>query len=206
MKVPHWLRWFRIMALGLMVAWPSLKAAPVVIDPLALVAAARQQVGVTVFYDPAYSKMDYPGGDVPLERGVCCDVVIRALRAQQFDLQKEVHEDMAQHFSLYPKQWGLPGPDSNIDHRRVPNLMTFFKRRGWHLALSPSATDYQPGDIVTWNLRPSGSLPHIGIVSDRKAADGTYLVIHNIGRGAQEENALFQFTVIGHYRLPKKTG
>lgn len=176
-----------------------------VIDPAKLVISARSQVGVTLGYDPSYRKLTYPGGDVPMSSGVCCDVVIRALRGQGVDLQKLVHEDMAQHFALYPKQWGLTQPDSNTDHRRVPNLMVYFKRQGWQETISAKASDYQPGDIVTWNLRTQGSLPHIGIVSDRKNAAGVPLVIHNIGGGAREEDGLFAYTIIGHYRAKARS-
>ncbi len=126
------------------------------------------------------------------------------MRGQGVDLQKLVHEDMANHFALYPKQWGLTQPDKNIDHRRVPNLMVFFKRQGWEVSVSSLRADYLPGDIVTWNLRSSGMLPHIGIVSDRKTVSGEPLVIHNIGGGAQEQEGLFAYTIIGHYR-PKES-
>ncbi|MFO1489735.1 MAG: DUF1287 domain-containing protein [Kiritimatiellia bacterium] len=165
-----------------------------------LVASARAQVGVTVGYDPAYRKLDYPDGDVPETTGVCCDVVVRALRkSHQLDLQQLVHEDMKANFSLYPANWGLKKTDRNIDHRRVPNLQTFFKRRGWSLAVTDQPGDYASGDIVTCLL--PGNLPHIMIVSDRKNADGRPLVIHNIGRGAQEEDRLFDFKLTGHYRV-----
>lgn len=165
-----------------------------------IAAAAKTQVGETVLYDPAYVKLSYPGGDVPKDRGVCTDVVIRALRANGLDLQKAVHEDMKAHFSLYPQQWGLPGPDANIDHRRVPNLMTYFKRHQTALPLSKSGTDYQAGDIVAWTL--PGGLKHIGLVSGEwNAAKTAPLVIHNIGSGAREEDVLFEFTMIGHYRV-----
>ena len=161
--------------------------------------AARAQVGITTGYDPAYRRLDYPGGDVPAGTGVCCDVVVRALRsAHGFDLQKEVHEDMRAHFAAYPKKWGLKKPDSNIDHRRVPNLQAFFQRRGWSVAVAKSAAAYRPGDIVTWDL--GNGLVHIGVVSDRQAASGTPLVVHNIGRGAQEEDVLFSWEITGHYR------
>lgn len=166
----------------------------------ALVVSAREQVGVTLSYDPAYRRLPYPGGDVPLSTGVCTDVVIRALRQQGLDLQQAVHQDMRAHFNLYPKNWGLSRPDSNIDHRRVPNLMTWFKRQGWALTTGRQAADYQAGDIVTWDL--GRGLTHIGIVSDRTAADGTPLILHNIGRGTQEEDILFAFTVTGQYRIP----
>jgi len=159
---------------------------------------ARQQIGVTVEYDPSYQSLAYPGGDVPMESGVCSDVVVRALRGLGFDLQKEVHEDMKAHFSAYPKLWGNRRTDRSIDHRRVPNLRKFFSRKGWSLPVSQSAKDYLPGDIVTCNV--AGSLPHIMIVSDRKAKDGTPLIIHNIGAGTQEEDCLFSYPLTGHYR------
>ena len=170
------------------------------LDPARLVTAARSQIGVTVGYDPEYRAIAYPGGDVPPSTGVCTDVVTRALRAQGFDLQKAIHEDMGAHFSAYPHQWGLRAPDANIDHRRVPNLMTFFKRRGWERPATADAADYQPGDVVTWNL--GGGITHIGLVSDAKTAEGRPLVIHNIGQGTREENVLFAFKIIGHYRPP----
>jgi len=164
-----------------------------------LVEAARRQIDVTTGYDPAYVVLAYPGGDVPRARGVCTDVVIRAVRdglAQ--DLQRLVHEDMRANFAAYPKQWGLTRPDRNIDHRRVPNLQTWFKRRGFALPVSRNAADYQAGDFVTCTVPPH--LPHIMIVSDRKTADGRPLVIHNIGGGTREEDVLFVFPLTGHYR------
>ncbi|MBP3499191.1 MAG: DUF1287 domain-containing protein [Akkermansia sp.] len=160
---------------------------------------ARRQIGVTVEYDSAYVGLAYPGGDVPDERGVCTDVVIRALRLLDFDLQKEVHEDMKRNFAAYPKYWGLKRPDKNIDHRRVPNLQTFFKRRGWGLPVSRNAADYKPGDLVTCLV--GDSLPHIMIVSDRRNEEGIPLVIHNIGMGTEEEDCLFTFPLTGHYRV-----
>ncbi|MCH7227937.1 DUF1287 domain-containing protein [Haloferula sp. A504] len=164
-----------------------------------IVTAARSQIGVTTRYDPAYAAMKYPGGDVEMDRGVCTDVVIRALReALDADLQRLVHEDMRANFSKYPKNWGLSRTDRNIDHRRVPNLKTFFKRRGMTLPVSKKAGDYRPGDLVTCTVPPH--LPHIMIVSNQKAGDGTPLVIHNIGRGTREENRLFEFKLTGHYR------
>ena len=163
---------------------------------------ARRQIGVTVEYDGSYERLSYPGGDVPIERGVCTDVVIRALRHLDFDLQKEVHEDMKRNFSAYPKRWGLKRPDKNIDHRRVPNLQTFFKRRGWSLPVTQKAADYKPGDLVTCTV--GGHLPHIMIVSDRKSEDGTPLIIHNIGAGTEEEDCLFTFPLTGHYRVKLK--
>jgi uncharacterized protein len=164
-------------------------------DPVAaLVAAARDQVGRTLIYDPRYEKLAYPMGDVPIERGVCTDVVIRAFRGLGIDLQALVYEDMKQNFKAYPQSWGLARPDANIDHRRVPNLATFFARRG----LSLDATDYRAGDIVTWML--PGNLPHIGIVSDRIAPSGRPLIIHNIGAGAREEDMLTAYPITGHFR------
>lgn len=183
------------LLLGLLLAFEACA-----LQPDALVTAAREQVGVTLSYDPVYRQLDYPGGDVPPSTGVCTDVVIRALREQGLDLQKSVHEDMRGHFSAYPKNWGLKRPDRNIDHRRVPNLMTWFERQGWALSLSQNAEAYRAGDIVTWDL--GGGLSHIGIISDRRAASGTPLVLHNIGRGTQEENILLRFSITGHYRIP----
>lgn len=167
-----------------------------------LVEAARDQIGKTVAYDPGYQALDYPGGDIPIDRGVCTDVVIRALRqAYKIDLQQLVHEDMKDNFSQYPKNWGLSRPDKNIDHRRVPNLKLFFKRKGWALAVSDQAADYKAGDLVTCTVPPN--LPHIMMVSDRKSWRGVPFVIHNIGLGTREEDRLFEFDITGHYRLPK---
>lgn len=166
-----------------------------------IVKAARGQVGVTLSYDPAYVGLAYPMGDVPRDRGVCTDVLIRALRdGLSADLQQLVHEDMRRHFSAYPKQWGLKKPDRNIDHRRVPNLRVFLKRRGAALTL-PKAGEFsafRPGDIVTCTVPPN--LPHVMIVSDRRTAAGRPLVIHNIGAGAREEDALATYPLTGHYR------
>ncbi len=172
--------------------------APVAEADPRLVPLARQQIGVTVDYDPSYSIIAYPGGDVPMETGVCSDVIIRALRGLGLDLQKEVHEDMKRNFRHYPQRWGLRRPDKNIDHRRVPNLECFFRRRGWQLPVTDNPADYQPGDIVTCLL--GGSIPHIMIVSDRKDSEGNPLIIHNIGSGTQEEDGLFLFELTGHYR------
>lgn len=160
----------------------------------AWVAAARRQVGVTVHYDPAYVVLAYPGGDVPLARGVCTDVVIRAFRAVGYDLQREVHEDMRAAFDAYPRLWGLRKPDRNIDHRRVPNLQAFFTRKGWAL---PANATLRPGDIVTWML--PGNLPHIGVVSDRSVG-GTPLILHNIGAGTVEDDILHRYRITGRYR------
>ena len=169
------------------------------IEPGRLVSGAREQVGVTLGYDPAYRRIAYPGGDVPAATGVCTDVVIRALRLQGLDLQKAVHEDMVANFSAYPKQWGLKRPDRNIDHRRVPNLMTWFRRKGMALALSRDTGEYRPGDIVTRDLGRGQT--HIGIVSDRLSATGEPLILHNIGAGTREEAILWRFPIIGHYRF-----
>lgn len=167
-----------------------------------LVDAARSQIGKTVLYDPAYRAMEYPNGDVPIDRGVCTDVVIRAMRsALDIDLQKLVYEDMKKNQSHYPKKWGLKNPDKSIDHRRVPNLQTFFERKGWSLKVSHNAEDYKAGDLVTCIVPPQ--LPHIMIVSDRKNGDGRPLVIHNIGAGTKEEDRLFEFEITGHYRIDK---
>ena len=166
-----------------------------------IVAAARKQIGVTVSYDPAYRKLGYPGGDVSRESGVCTDVIIRALRdVRKIDLQKLVHEDMKRSFSKYPQIWGLKAPDANIDHRRVPNLQCYFKRKGYALPVSRNAADYKPGDIVTAMV--GGKLPHIMIVSDKKSSVGVPLAIHNIGSGTQEEDVLFAYPLTGHYRIP----
>jgi len=169
----------------------------------ALVSAAQDRLEHNVRYDGRYIKLGYPGGDVPANIGVCTDVVIRSYRAAYgFDFQKAVHEDMRANFSAYPKNWGLRRTDRNIDHRRVPNLEAYLKRQGASLGVSQKAEDYQPGDIVSWRL--GGGLPHIGIVSDRKAQDGTPLIIHNVGAGPQEENVLFAYKMTGHFRfIPK---
>ena len=152
-----------------------------------------------VEYDPAYFSIDYPNGDVPAHKGVCTDVIIRAYRKLGIDLQRLVHEDMKAHFGSYPKNWGLKRPDSNIDHRRVPNLMCFFKREKAALAISDKTEDYQPGDIVCWNL--GGGILHIGIVLAEKNSAGTRpLIMHNIGSGQVKEDMLFDFKIIGHYR------
>jgi uncharacterized protein YijF (DUF1287 family) len=165
-----------------------------------LVDAARGQVGVTLIYDPAYVRLNYPLGDVPIERGVCSDVLIRALRVLGLDLQQRVHEDMRAHFSSYPPLWGLSRPDRNIDHRRVPNLETWLRRQGAEIAKGDAPTDFQPGDIVSWRL--PGNLPHIGIVSDRMNAEGRPLILHNIGAGTQEQDVLFAWPITAQFRLP----
>ena len=170
------------------------------------VAAAIERTHHVVRYDPAYVRIPYPGGDVPDSTGVCTDEVIRAYRAVGIDLQKEVHVDMSNHPSAYPRKWpsasrsvNQGSTDSNIDHRRVPNLMVFFSRHGQTLPLSADARDYHPGDLVTWNL--GGGTTHIGIIVDKKSPQsGRYLIVHNIGQGPQMEDVLFSWKIIGHYR------
>lgn len=161
---------------------------------------AVRQLELTKTYDPAYVVLDYPNGDIPIEKGVCTDVVIRAMRNAGVDLQKVVHEDMSSDFSAYPNKWGLTSPDRNIDHRRVPNLRTFFERKGKSLPVTKDPKTYQPGDIVSWDLDGKG-MTHIGIVSNRlNERTKTYLIIHNIGSGAQLEDRLFGWEITGHYR------
>ena len=161
-----------------------------------LASAALAQVGVTRHYDPSYVQLRYPGGDLPIERGVCADVIVRSFRKIGVDLQVAVHEDMQRSFRAYPQMWGLRAPDANIDHRRVPNLMKFFERKQKALALD---VPYEPGDVVAWRL-PNG-LYHIGLVSTTRNDSRTdYKVVHNIGDGAQLEDVLRAFQIIGHYR------
>jgi uncharacterized protein YijF (DUF1287 family) len=168
-----------------------------------LVTAARKQTQSRVIYDGSYVRLAYPMGDVPPDRGVCTDVIVRAYRAVGIDLQQLVHEDMRANFARYPPNWGLMRPDTNIDHRRVPNLQTFFERAGAAVAVSRNASEYLPGDLVTWRL--PGNLPHIGIVSDRRNADtGNPLIIHNIGAGPVEDDILYSFPITGHYRYQVK--
>lgn len=160
--------------------------------------AALELTKQKVIYDPSYFTIGYPNGDIPAGKGVCTDVIIRAYRKLGIDLQKEVHEDMAANFVKYPKKWGLKHTDKNIDHRRVPNLMVFFTRKGQVKAITANASDYLPGDIVCWDL--GGGITHIGIVVNKKSADGTrYLIVHNIGGGQVLADCLFEFRIIGHY-------
>ena len=165
----------------------------------AIIDGAIDQIGKTTSYDPSYQKLDYPNGDVPIETGVCSDVIIRAFRQAKVDLQKDVHEDMRSNFSAYPTRWGLKGPDANIDHRRVPNLMTYFGRKGKSLA-SMSADSFLPGDIVTWDL--GGGYDHIGMVTNVwYKPTRHYLVVHNIGNnGTHMDDSLFAWRITGHYR------
>lgn len=155
-----------------------------------------------VSYDPGYFTIKYPNGDIPSGKGVCTDVVIRAYRKLGIDLQKEVHEDMTAHFGNYPKTWGLRKPDKNIDHRRVPNLMTFFVRKGIVKKNTTNPSDYLPGDIVCWDL--GGGVTHIGIVVKKESKSGQrHLVVHNIGAGQVMEDCLFSYKIIGHYKYKK---
>lgn len=169
-----------------------------------LVEAARKRLEARVRYDGRYIGLDYPGGDVPANIGVCTDVVIRSFRtAYNLDLQVAVHEDMKANFSVYPTNWGHTRPDKNIDHRRVPNLEVYFTRAGLGLPITPQPSDYKPGDIVSWRLDGNtggGGLPHIGIVSERLGVTGNPLIIHNIGRGPEESDMLFDHRITGHFR------
>jgi uncharacterized protein len=164
-----------------------------------LIDGAVAQAGVTTGYDPSYVKLAYPAGDVPIETGVCSDVVIRAFRKAGIDLQKEVHEDMVREFAAYPKKWGLSGTDSNIDHRRVPNLMTYLARQGKAIPISNNNDDYLPGDVVAWDL--GGGIDHIGIVTNMwSESEKRCLIVHNLGAGTRVEDVLFAWTIKGHYR------
>ena len=180
-----------IMSLVINMQAFAIKSQQIVLD-------ARQQIGQTLYYDPAYTTLKYPMGDVPMIKGVCTDVIIRALRLQGVDLQKLIHEDMKKNFAVYPKKWGLKSTDRNIDHRRVPNIMTYFQRQGYEI----KDKNYKAGDIVTWDL--GKGLVHIGIISNQKSlVNSTPLVIHNIGSGTQENNILFDYKITGHYRIAK---
>jgi uncharacterized protein YijF (DUF1287 family) len=188
----------RRVCFALAVAATSVAALQIFANPV--IDGAKRQVGVTLSYDPSYRRIAYPNGDVPLRTGVCTDVVIRAYRHAGVDLQVLVHEDMKRNFAAYPKNWGLRRPDPNIDHRRVPNLATFFRRRGGALPVTRRGEDYKPGAIVTWRL--SSGVPHIGIVSDvRVPRTDRYLVVHNIGAGTQIEDVLFAYELTGHFRF-----
>jgi uncharacterized protein YijF (DUF1287 family) len=167
-----------------------------------LAAAAVTLTRDRVVYDPTYFNIPYPKGDVPADTGVCTDVVIRAYRKLNIDLQQLVHEDMAAHFDVYPKRWGLRKPDTNIDHRRVPNLTTFFTRKGQSITVTKKAKDYLPGDLVTWDL--GHGITHIGMVSDKVSTEpDRMLIVHNIGAGQVLADCLFQFPITGHYRFEK---
>jgi uncharacterized protein YijF (DUF1287 family) len=190
----------RSMLLGLAITpWAALSAERRVRSAQALIAAARRQIGVTVSYDPRYTILAFPGGDVPRAKGVCTDVVVRAYRdAFALDLQALVNADMRRAFAAYPHRWGLRGTDSSIDHRRVPNLATFFARQHARLPIPQDPEGWRPGDIFTCQI--DGRLPHIGIVSDRRPGGRPGCVIHNIGNGTREELALFRYPLTGRYR------
>ncbi len=165
-----------------------------------LLESANEQLNLTKGYDPNYTVISYPNGDVPIEKGVCTDVIIRAFRNANVDLQKEVHEDMAANFAAYPNRWNLKTPDKNIDHRRVPNLQAFFTRRGKSLPITENAEDYKPGDVVAWDLDGKG-MTHIGLVSNLwNENTKRYSIIHNIGGGATLDDRVFEWKIIGHYR------
>ncbi|WP_255362737.1 DUF1287 domain-containing protein [Tenacibaculum sp. MAR_2009_124] len=170
-------------------------------DEVTLSDAAISITKDEVTYDPSYFSITYPNGDIPLNKGVCTDVVIRSFRKLGIDLQKLVHEEMKHNFHLYPNIWGLKRTDTNIDHRRVPNLMIFFKRKGLVKKITKNSSDYKPGDIVCWNLY--GGVTHIGIVINKKSKDKErYLIVHNIGSGQVIADCLFDYKIIGHYRYP----
>jgi uncharacterized protein YijF (DUF1287 family) len=172
---------------------------------LRLSAAAEERATHAVVYDAAYQRIPYPGGDVAPDRGVCSDEIVRAYRLLGIDLQKLVHEDMRRAFGAYPKRWGLNAPDTNIDHRRVPNLATYFGRHGTSLPISQNGDHYKPGDVVAWAL--ADGRPHIGMVTERRSSDGKRpLVMHNIGFGPQIEDMLFGLTITGHYRYHHQAG
>ena len=178
-------------------------ATPALTSPLAtkFVAAAVALQNPGVVYDASYRRLTYPNGDVPAGVGVCSDVIVRAYRGIGIDLQKLLHDDMQKHFAVYPKTWRMTHTDANVDQRRVLNLATFFRRHGKTLPITQGAKDYAPGDIVTWNLNPKGSLPHIGIVTDRRSWDGARpLMMHNIGGGQVLEDVLFSYQITGHFR------
>jgi uncharacterized protein YijF (DUF1287 family) len=167
-----------------------------------LIDGAVQQVGITKNYDPSYVSIDYPGGDVAIETGVCSDVLVRAFRKVGIDLQQLVHEDMVRAWEAYPKKWGNSSPDTNIDHRRVKNLMTFLERQGKSVGITKSNDDYLPGDIVSWDL--GDGVDHIGIVSNIwSESEKRCLMVHNIGAGAKIEDVLFTWRITGHYRYFK---
>ncbi len=169
----------------------------------ALSSSAMELIDPNIVYDGSYFSIPYPNGDIPSDKGVCTDVIIRAFRKIDIDLQKEVHEDMKANFGKYPKLWGLRSTDRNIDHRRVPNLMVYFQRQGYELPITNEPTDYLPGDIVAWSL--GGAITHIGILVDQKSRDGRrHLIVHNIGAGQLMEDLLFKYEIIGHFRLNGK--
>jgi hypothetical protein len=198
------MRWLTVLGLACVAAAATKPDKPVAISReeflQKFVAAAIERTHHNVRYDPAYVRIPYPGGDVSPGTGVCTDEVIRSYRAVGVDLQKEVHEDMVTNYAVYLRNWrgGGSHPDANIDHRRVPNLMVFFRRHGETLPITYHAADYHAGDLVTWDLGPG--VPHIGIVVDRKGDSGAYMIVHNVGQGPQMEDLLFRWKITGHYR------
>lgn len=187
-------------SLALALAWTSVAQSPIADNCVKnLISAAIERTKHDVGYDGSYRRITYPGGDVPIDIGVCTDLIIRSYRKIDVDLQKEVHEDMKRAFSEYPKTWGLRKPDPNIDHRRVANLRVFLARHGENLPVSDDPSDYEPGDLVTWVL--PRNLTHIGLVADRRTSDGKRpYIVHNIGRGPEVEDMLFDYPITGHYR------
>ncbi|WP_125722305.1 DUF1287 domain-containing protein [Flavobacterium ustbae] len=167
--------------------------------------AAISIIDPSIDYDPTYyKKIDYPNGDVPKGKGVCTDVIIRSYRILNIDLQKEIHEDIIENFSLYPnlKKWGMTKTDTNIDHRRVPNLEVFFERKGIKLPVTQNAKEYKTGELVTWMI--NDKLPHIGIVTNKKSKDGKRnLIVHNVGNGQVLEDCLFEYKIVGHFKYEK---
>ena len=198
MRVSGRQQWIGTLAAGLVSAGVALAQPQSRSFADRLVDAAVAQTGSRVTYDGSYRRIPYPGGDVPESIGVCTDVIIRAYRRVAIDLQVKVHEDMERAFKAYPQRWGMSGPDSNIDHRRVPNLQVFFRRAGAELPVTHEAGAYRAGDLVTWML--PHNLPHIGIVTGQKSPTGTPLVVHNIGRGPEVEDVLFTYPITGHFR------
>lgn len=160
--------------------------------------AAISIIDPSIAYDPTYYKLTYPNGDIPSNKGVCTDVIIRSYRKLGIDLQKKVHEDMVKNFSIYPKKWGLKKPDTNIDHRRVPNLEVFFTRSGKKLKISQNKNDYKTGEIITWMI--NNKLPHIGIITHKKSRNGNPLIVHNVGGGQVLEDCLFNYAIVGHFK------
>ncbi|MFZ5618355.1 MAG: DUF1287 domain-containing protein [Pseudomonadota bacterium] len=196
----------RFTALWLVLCAPFAAAAAPADFGARLSAAALERIESHVVYDASYRRIAYPMGDVAADRGVCADEVVRSLRSLGVDLQVLVHEDMKRDFAAYPQFWGMSGPDSNIDHRRVPNLETYLTRQGYRLAPSLDAGDYRPGDIVAWNLRgDAGFLPHIGVVTDKIGASGWPMVVHNIGAGPKLDDVLFSWPMTGRYRLREES-
>lgn len=160
--------------------------------------AAISIIDPSIAYDPTYYKLTYPNGDIPSNKGVCTDVIIRSYRKLGIDLQKKVHEDMVKNFSIYPKKWGLKKPDTNIDHRRVPNLEVFFTRSGKKLKISQNKNDYKTGEIITWMI--NNKLPHIGIITHKKSSNGNPLIVQNVGGGQVLEDCLFNYAIVGHFK------